>query len=139
MNTELHLLFGLLASSAGLIQARPLAATWAAWNSRPDCSVADLEREVAVGELHPEWAERPDLRHRFLDEARITGQLDHPGIVPVHDLARGAVCPREKIRRTGRSARSPVVVSKAGKELDQPACQSEPESPGLCQERSDHE
>ena len=23
---------------------------------------------------------------RFLDEARVTGQLDHPGIVPVHDL-----------------------------------------------------
>ncbi|HVS19953.1 MAG TPA: serine/threonine-protein kinase, partial [Planctomycetota bacterium] len=26
------------------------------------------------------------LLHRFLEEAQITGQLDHPGIVPVHEL-----------------------------------------------------
>src|SRR5262249_38456216 len=56
---------------------------WVAWDH-------DLNREVALKELLPEWAERPELRHPFLDEARITGQLDHPGIVPVHDLARPA-------------------------------------------------
>src|SRR5262249_6380421 len=56
---------------------------WGAWDH-------DLNREVALKDLHPEWAEQPDLRRRFLDEARITGHLDHPGIVPVHDLARGA-------------------------------------------------
>jgi WD40 repeat protein len=189
MDTERHLLFGLLALRAGLIQARPLAAAWAAWSARPDRSLADLlverghltradsaavevllerettkqdskspglsadervrralaaleefetggeptglpstapyadvlppgpaprtgdryalirehasggsgriwvawdhdlNREVALKQLLPEWAERPDLLQRFLDEARITGQLDHPGIVPVHDLA----------------------------------------------------
>jgi WD40 repeat protein len=190
MDTERHLLFGLLALRAGLIQARPLAATWAAWSARPDRPLADLlveqghltradsaavevlleretkkqdskspglsadervrralasleefeagceprrlpstapyaeilppgpaprtgdryalirehasggsgriwvawdhdlNREVALKQLLPEWAERPELLQRFLDEARITGQLDHPGIVPVHDLAR---------------------------------------------------
>jgi WD40 repeat protein len=56
---------------------------WVAWDH-------DLNREVALKELFPEWAERPELLQRFLDEARITGQLDHPGIVPVHDLARPA-------------------------------------------------
>src|SRR5262249_27520222 len=192
MDTERHLLFGLLALRAGLIQARTLSAAWAAWSARPDCPFADLlierghltgadsaavellleqetrkqgskppglsaderarralatleefvpggeprwwpstaphaevlplgpaprtgdrytvirlhdsggigrvwgawdhdlNREVALKDLHPEWAEQPDLRRRFLDEARITGHLDHPGIVPVHDLARGA-------------------------------------------------
>jgi WD40 repeat protein len=190
MDTDRDLLFGLLALHAGLIQARPLAAAWAAWSARPDRPFADLlieqghltradtaavevlleqetrnqdsrspslspderlrralaaleesrtggvttglasgdpdvslsqpapvprtgpryalirqhgsggggrvwvawdhdlEREVALKELLPEWAERPELCQRFLDEARITGQLDHPGIVPVHDLAR---------------------------------------------------
>ena len=28
----------------------------------------------------------PQLLQRFLDEAQITGQLDHPGVVPVHEL-----------------------------------------------------
>src|SRR4026209_620584 len=28
----------------------------------------------------------PKLVARFLEEAHVTGQLDHPGIVPVHEL-----------------------------------------------------
>ena len=31
---------------------------------------------------------RKDERARFLEEARITGRLEHPGIVPVHELGR---------------------------------------------------
>ncbi len=53
-----------------------------------------LEREVAIkriggdgrtngGKLHPE------IRNRFLHEAKITSQLQHPGVVPVHELATG--------------------------------------------------
>jgi serine/threonine protein kinase len=42
-----------------------------------------LKRLTALKVLHPEHdSER--ARARFLDEARIMGQLDHPGIVPVH-------------------------------------------------------
>ena len=48
-----------------------------------------LGREVALKELLPERASRADLRHRFEEEAKITGQLQHPAIVPVHELSLG--------------------------------------------------
>jgi serine/threonine-protein kinase len=51
---------------------------------------ADLGREVALKELRPEQADNPAVVARFLEEARITGQLEHPGIVPVYELAAGA-------------------------------------------------
>ena len=44
-------------------------------------------RNVALKELRPERAALATHRTRFLQEARITGQLEHPGIVPVYELA----------------------------------------------------
>ena len=49
-----------------------------------------LGRDVALKELRPETTDRPALWARFLEEARITGQLEHPNIVPVHELTAGA-------------------------------------------------
>ncbi len=49
----------------------------------------DLGRDVALKEILPERARTPGMRARFLDEARITGQLEHPGIVPVYELVAG--------------------------------------------------
>jgi serine/threonine-protein kinase len=48
----------------------------------------DLGRDVALKELRPEQAGDASLGARFLQEARITGQLEHPGVVPVYELAR---------------------------------------------------
>src|SRR5262249_14110006 len=52
----------------------------------------ELRRRVAMKVLDP-WVARAgdseesaDCALRFLEEAQITGQLDHPGIVPVHEL-----------------------------------------------------
>jgi CRP-like cAMP-binding protein/tRNA A-37 threonylcarbamoyl transferase component Bud32 len=45
-----------------------------------------MERLAALKVIDPNLAEHHEMRTRFLDEARITGQLDHPNIVPVHDL-----------------------------------------------------
>jgi serine/threonine protein kinase len=49
-----------------------------------------LDREVALKELRPESMENPVYLARFLEEARITGQLEHPGIVPVYELSQDA-------------------------------------------------
>ncbi|HEV3142784.1 MAG TPA: serine/threonine-protein kinase, partial [Gemmataceae bacterium] len=45
-----------------------------------------LHRDVALKRIRRERATDPESRRRFLIEAEITGQLEHPGIVPVHDL-----------------------------------------------------
>ncbi len=48
-----------------------------------------LGRDVALKELRPERADHAALGARFLQEAQITGQLEHPGIIPVYELVRG--------------------------------------------------
>src|SRR5262249_34943518 len=45
-----------------------------------------LRRDLALKLLRPQHAARADLRQRFLEEAQIAGQLQHPGIVPIHEL-----------------------------------------------------
>jgi serine/threonine-protein kinase len=45
-----------------------------------------LEREVAVKVLQERFKAGSLMARRFVDEARIAGQLQHPGIPPVHDL-----------------------------------------------------
>jgi tetratricopeptide (TPR) repeat protein len=45
-----------------------------------------LDREVAIKVLQECFHTSPAAVQRFLDEARIAGQLQHPGIPAVHDL-----------------------------------------------------
>jgi eukaryotic-like serine/threonine-protein kinase len=45
-------------------------------------------RLYAVKRILPNLAEDRELVRMFLDEARLVVQLDHPGIVPVHELGR---------------------------------------------------
>jgi hypothetical protein len=46
----------------------------------------DLGRDVAMKVLHPGHAGNPALVRRFIEEAQIGGQLQHPGILPVYEL-----------------------------------------------------
>ena len=48
----------------------------------------DLGRTLALKVLLDCHQDRPDLQRRFLEEAQIGGQLQHPGLVPVHELGR---------------------------------------------------
>jgi tetratricopeptide (TPR) repeat protein len=45
-----------------------------------------LGRDLAVKLLHEEYRGQPHLVRRFVNEARICGRLQHPGIVPIHAL-----------------------------------------------------
>jgi len=45
-----------------------------------------LHRDVAIKTMHTAPRRSPRDAREFLDEARITAGLDHPGIVAVHDL-----------------------------------------------------
>ncbi len=44
-----------------------------------------LHRYVAVKILRPEYVDRPRLVRRFIDEARIMGTLQHPGVIQVYE------------------------------------------------------
>ncbi len=45
-----------------------------------------LKRTVAVKALHPDARLKPDLRARFIREARILSHLEHPSICRIYDL-----------------------------------------------------
>jgi eukaryotic-like serine/threonine-protein kinase len=46
----------------------------------------DIERAVAVKRLLPELDGGADIIARFVQEIRVLGRLDHPNIVPIHDV-----------------------------------------------------
>lgn len=48
----------------------------------------DLDRELAFKVLRSSLQDKPEAVRRFVFEAQITGQLQHPGIAPVHELGR---------------------------------------------------
>jgi eukaryotic-like serine/threonine-protein kinase len=50
----------------------------------------DLDRQVALKVLQVAADHNPVSQSRFLLEARVTGRLEHPGIVPVYGLGRYA-------------------------------------------------
>jgi hypothetical protein len=59
------------------------------------CHDERVGRDVAMKVLRTIYAKQPDTLARFMREARIQGQLEHPSIVPVYDLMRrpnGDVC-----------------------------------------------
>jgi serine/threonine-protein kinase len=48
----------------------------------------DLGRDLAVKVLLEKYADRPEVARRFLEEAQVGAQLQHPGVVPVYDIGR---------------------------------------------------
>jgi WD40 repeat protein/serine/threonine protein kinase len=50
----------------------------------------EVGREVALKEIQERHGKNADTRARFVQEAEITGALEHPGIVPVYGLGQYA-------------------------------------------------
>lgn len=48
----------------------------------------DLKRTMAMKIIRREMLQNPEAVARFVEEAQATAQLDHPGIVPVHELGK---------------------------------------------------
>ncbi len=45
-----------------------------------------MDREVAIKELTPKLRGNPSMALKLLQEAWVAGSLEHPNIVPVHDI-----------------------------------------------------
>lgn len=54
------------------------------------CRDRTIGREVAMKVVRPSVSTRKDVRARFVREARVQGQLEHPAIVPVYDFGLDA-------------------------------------------------
>ncbi|MBA2480319.1 MAG: protein kinase [Planctomycetes bacterium] len=73
----------------------------------------DLKREIAVKLLESDGAERSTDIDHFISEAQITASLEHPNVLPVHDIsvtARGQVYFSMK-RIEGESLGSAIALS----------------------------
>jgi serine/threonine-protein kinase len=80
-----------------------------------------LERDVALKELRPDVVGNLDVSRRFLAEARITGRLEHPGIVPIYELVpEGQACSYVMRFVRGRTL-SEAIKAYHGKKKEGPA------------------
>jgi eukaryotic-like serine/threonine-protein kinase len=52
-----------------------------------------IGRRVALKRLRPELAGDDHAVAKFIEEARVTGQLEHPNVVPIYDLGEGTAEP----------------------------------------------
>ena len=49
---------------------------------------SDLGRDLAVKVLLDEHKDKPEVVQRFVEEAQIGGQLQHPGVAPIYELGQ---------------------------------------------------
>ena len=67
----------------------------------------DLGRDLAVKVLLESHRDKPELIRRFIEEAQIGGQLQHPGIVPIYEL--GTFADRRPVFRHEAGERADAV------------------------------
>lgn len=81
----------------------------------------NLLRPLALKILSPKQAQLPSNVQRFIEEAQITGQLEHPGIVPVHDLGVDEDGNYYLLMKLVRGESLDVAVTRAGEDRLSPS------------------
>src|SRR3954471_14862801 len=69
-----------------------------------------IGRRVAIKTLHSEIREDERAVAKFVEEARITGQLEHPNVVPIYDLGEGDAEPFFVMRLVQGKSLAQVLV-----------------------------
>ncbi|HUJ60498.1 MAG TPA: protein kinase [Kofleriaceae bacterium] len=76
-----------------------------------------IDRDVAIKLMRGDAAKDPQLVARFLREARVQGRLEHPAIVPVHDLG-GDAAPYFAMKRLAGTTLADVLAAQARGDAD---------------------
>jgi tetratricopeptide (TPR) repeat protein len=80
----------------------------------------DLGRDLAVKVLLEKHADRPDVIQRFIEEAQIGGQLQHPGVVPVYDIGRFGDRPFFTMKLVKGLTLAAILAARADPAADRP-------------------
>jgi tetratricopeptide (TPR) repeat protein len=80
----------------------------------------DLGRDLAVKVLLEKFADRPEVARRFIEEAQIGGQLQHPGVVPVYDIGRFGDRPFFTMKLIKGQTLAALLADRPGAEADRP-------------------
>jgi serine/threonine-protein kinase len=80
----------------------------------------DLGRDLAVKVLLEKHADRPEVARRFLEEAQIGGQLQHPGVVPVYDIGRFGERPFFTMKLVKGKTLAALLAERSDRAADRP-------------------
>ena len=80
----------------------------------------DLGRDLAVKVLLEKHANRPEVARRFVEEAQIGGQLQHPGVVPVYDIGRFGERPYFTMKLVKGQTLASLLSARADPSQDRP-------------------
>src|SRR5262249_20851756 len=81
---------------------------------------AELGRELAVKVLLEKHAGRPEVVRRFVEEAQLGAQLQHPGVVPVYDAGRFGGRPFFTMKLVKGQTLQALLAGRAGPAADLP-------------------
>src|SRR5262249_22820105 len=93
------------------------------WTTRPQRGSHAwglVRTSLAVKVLLEKHASRPEVARRFVEEAQIGGQLQHPGVVPVYDIGRFGELPFFTMKLVKGQTLAALLSERADPAADRP-------------------